>query len=127
MLNKPPGSNNPLGQPLGVPSKLSRRAALRAAGCGFGMLSLAGLMAETSSPMAPRQPHFTPRAKRVIFLFMQGLELRFFDKTPVGRLVTRATNDVDAVGELFSSGVLNAVGVDQLTTCCCTTLMVTVA
>jgi ATP-binding cassette, subfamily B, multidrug efflux pump len=45
-----------------------------------------------------------------IFFFMQRLELAFFDKTPVGRLVTRATNDVDAVGELFASGVLNAVG-----------------
>ena len=45
-----------------------------------------------------------------IFSFMQRLELRFFDRTPVGRLVTRATNDVDAVGELFASGVLNAMG-----------------
>ena len=45
-----------------------------------------------------------------IFLFMQRLELSYFDRTPVGRLVTRATNDVDAVGELFASGVLNAVG-----------------
>ena len=45
-----------------------------------------------------------------IFTFMQRLELSYFDKTPVGRLVTRATNDVDAVGELFASGVLNAVG-----------------
>jgi ATP-binding cassette subfamily B multidrug efflux pump len=45
-----------------------------------------------------------------IFLFLQSLELKYFDKTPVGRLVTRATNDVDAVGELFASGVLNAVG-----------------
>ncbi len=45
-----------------------------------------------------------------IFLFLQRLQLRFFDRTPVGRLVTRATNDVDAVGELFASGVLNAMG-----------------
>ena len=45
-----------------------------------------------------------------IFEFMQRLELRYYDKTPVGRLVTRATNDVDAVGELFASGVLNAIG-----------------
>lgn len=45
-----------------------------------------------------------------VFAFMQGLSLRFFDRTPVGRLVTRATNDVDAVSELFSSGVLNALG-----------------
>ena len=45
-----------------------------------------------------------------VFKFLQRLELRFFDKTPVGRLVTRATNDVDALGELFASGVLNAMG-----------------
>jgi ATP-binding cassette subfamily B multidrug efflux pump len=45
-----------------------------------------------------------------IFLFLQRLQLGFFDRTPVGRLVTRATNDVDAVGELFASGVLNAMG-----------------
>ncbi len=45
-----------------------------------------------------------------IFHFLQRMTLRFFDKTPVGRLVTRATNDVDALGELFASGVLNAMG-----------------
>ncbi|HWV39852.1 MAG TPA: ABC transporter ATP-binding protein [Vulgatibacter sp.] len=45
-----------------------------------------------------------------VFGLYQRLTLRYFDRTPVGRLVTRATNDVDAVGEVFSSGVLNAVG-----------------
>lgn len=45
-----------------------------------------------------------------VFEFFQRLELRFYDRTPVGRLVTRATNDVDAIGELFASGVLNAIG-----------------
>lgn len=45
-----------------------------------------------------------------VFDFMQRLTLRYYDRTPVGRLVTRATNDVDAVGELFASGVLNALG-----------------
>ena len=45
-----------------------------------------------------------------LFDFMQRLELRYYDRTPVGRLVTRATNDVDAVGELFASGVINAIG-----------------
>lgn len=45
-----------------------------------------------------------------VFVFMQRLQMKFFDKTPVGRLVTRCTNDVDAVAELFASGVLNAVG-----------------
>lgn len=45
-----------------------------------------------------------------IFAFFQRLELRYFDRTPVGRLVTRATNDVDAVGELFASGVVSGLG-----------------
>ena len=45
-----------------------------------------------------------------IFRFFQRLRLRFYDRTPVGRLVTRATNDVDAVSELFASGALNAMG-----------------
>jgi ATP-binding cassette subfamily B protein len=45
-----------------------------------------------------------------IFELFQKLRLRYYDRTPVGRLVTRATNDVDAVSELFASGALNAVG-----------------
>jgi ATP-binding cassette subfamily B multidrug efflux pump len=45
-----------------------------------------------------------------IFTFFQRLRLRYYDRTPVGRLVTRATNDVDAVSELFASGALNAMG-----------------
>jgi ATP-binding cassette, subfamily B, multidrug efflux pump len=48
--------------------------------------------------------------RAALFDFMQRLELRYYDRTPVGRLVTRATNDVDALGELFASGVLNALG-----------------
>ncbi len=48
--------------------------------------------------------------RATVFGFYQKLSLRFFDRTPIGRLVTRSTNDVDAVGEVFSSGVLNAVG-----------------
>jgi ATP-binding cassette subfamily B protein len=48
--------------------------------------------------------------RAALFDFMARLELRYYDRTPVGRLVTRATNDVDAVGELFASGVLNAIG-----------------
>ncbi len=48
--------------------------------------------------------------RRSIFEFFQRLRLRYYDRTPVGRLVTRATNDVDAVSELFASGALNAMG-----------------
>ncbi|HEY6461594.1 MAG TPA: ABC transporter ATP-binding protein [Polyangiaceae bacterium] len=48
--------------------------------------------------------------RTAVFRFFQRLRLRYYDKTPVGRLVTRATNDVDAVSELFASGGLNAMG-----------------
>ncbi len=48
--------------------------------------------------------------RSAIFRFFQRLRLRFYDRTPVGRLVTRATNDVDAVSELFASGAFNAMG-----------------
>ncbi len=57
-------------------ASFSRRDMLRQAACGFGSLALAGLADEQAAaagnPLAPRPPHFPPRAKRVIFLFMQG-------------------------------------------------------
>lgn len=46
--------------------------------------------------------------RRHIFQFLHELPLRFFDRQPVGRLVTRVTNDTDAILELFASGALNA-------------------
>ena len=45
-----------------------------------------------------------------LFRFLHGLRIGYFDREPVGRLVTRVTNDVDAIQELFASGALNAVG-----------------
>jgi len=55
---------------------ISRRAALRAAGGGIGYLGFLQMMAEAataeSNPLLPRKPHFAPRAKKVIFLFMHG-------------------------------------------------------
>jgi len=47
--------------------------------------------------------------RRDVFSFLQGRRLAFFDRQPVGRLVTRVTNDIDAILELFASGALNAV------------------
>lgn len=54
---------------------IPRRAALRCLGAGFGSVALAGLLSESqaaSPAMEIRGPHFPPRAKRVIFLFMEG-------------------------------------------------------
>src|SRR6202795_147303 len=42
-----------------------------------------------------------------IFRHLQRMHISFYDKNPVGRLVTRVTTDVDAVNEMFSSGVVS--------------------
>jgi hypothetical protein len=54
----------------------TRRQWLQSTACGFGSLALAGLAADrkatAAAGLAARSPHFAPRAKRIIFLFMQG-------------------------------------------------------
>ncbi len=47
--------------------------------------------------------------RRATFKHAQSLRVRFFDRTPVGRVLTRITNDVDSLGELFSSGAVMAI------------------
>jgi ATP-binding cassette subfamily B protein len=44
--------------------------------------------------------------RRQIFRHIQRMSVAFFDRNPVGRLVTRVTSDVDALNEMFTSGVL---------------------
>ena len=44
--------------------------------------------------------------RKEIFRHLQRLQMSFFDRSPVGRLVTRATTDVDALNDLFASGVV---------------------
>src|SRR5437588_822731 len=72
---------------------MTRRQMLQGAACGFGYLALADMLARNyaaekvvsasatesadaphhyQSPLVPKQPHFAAKAKRVIFLFMQG-------------------------------------------------------
>ncbi len=50
----------------------SRRDFLRATACGFGSLAFSGLAADSCAKGAEELPHVVPRARRVIFLFMQG-------------------------------------------------------
>jgi len=45
--------------------------------------------------------------RRQIFRHLQRLHIAFYDKNPVGRLVTRVTTDVDALNEMFTSGVVS--------------------
>jgi len=48
--------------------------------------------------------------RREIFGRLQELHVGYFDKNPVGRLMTRVTTDVDAINELFTSGVVTVFG-----------------
>ena len=48
--------------------------------------------------------------RKQIFLHLQRLEMGFFDRNPVGRLVTRVTTDVDVLNDLFASGVVAIFG-----------------
>src|SRR5687767_2296358 len=45
-----------------------------------------------------------------IYTHRQRLDVKFYDKTPVGLLMTRVTTDVDALTELFTSGVVTVPG-----------------
>lgn len=47
--------------------------------------------------------------RRDVFDHLQRLHLGYFDTQPVGRLVTRATNDVENIAEMFSSGIVALV------------------
>ena len=63
----------------------SRRHFFRDVGAGIGTMALASLLeAESSNPLLPRKPHFAPKAKNVIFLFMEGgpSQLDLFDPKP---------------------------------------------
>jgi len=48
--------------------------------------------------------------RRQIFSHLQRLDLAFFDRNPVGRLMTRVTSDVEVLNEMFTSGVVTIFG-----------------
>ena len=77
-----------------TPHMLTRRHFLQRTGAGFGALALQSLLSrdgllasenpQSSNPLAPRAPHFAPRARSVIFLFMYGgpSHVDLFDPKP---------------------------------------------
>ena len=82
-----PDINSPNSLTCSRLASLTRREALRNAGAGFGLLALAGLIGQSAPKraaaaatdrasaealLAPKAPHFPVRAKRIIFLFMEG-------------------------------------------------------
>ena len=68
---------------------MTRRQSLQTLSSGFGYLAFSALSTmaaeNAAGPLAPRQPHFAPRAKRVIFLAMQGApsHVDTFDHKPL--------------------------------------------
>src|SRR5436190_719635 len=87
---------------------LNRRDALSAVGGGFGGLVLADLL-RSSASAAVAQPHFEPRAKRVIFLFMSGgpSHVDLFDPKPeVNRRAGQRPQDVQLRTERVTGGLL---------------------
>ena len=51
----------------------------------------------------------TAGLRSAVFRHIQELRVGYFDRTPIGRVVTRVTNDIDSLTELFASGAVTAV------------------
>src|SRR5881392_165879 len=70
------------------PRDITRRWFLEQCGVGLGTAALGALLADSgyaaADPLLPKAPHFAPKAKRVIFLFMAGApsHLELFDNKP---------------------------------------------
>src|SRR4051812_16457948 len=95
------------------PTTLSRRTALKATASGFGYLAFAGLSTwaaeKSAGPLAPKPPHYPGKAKRVIFLCMEGApsHVDTFDYKPKltaddGKPFTRGRGGFGG-GKLFGS------------------------
>jgi ATP-binding cassette, subfamily B, multidrug efflux pump len=52
----------------------------------------------------------TAAVREDLFTHVTSLSARFFERTPVGRLVTRITSDVEALGDVFASGAIGVIG-----------------
>ncbi|MFT5300356.1 MAG: hypothetical protein ACI87E_001041 [Mariniblastus sp.] len=87
----------------------SRRDVIRQAACGFGSLALAGILSgqatgdDKRNTLALRAPMFAPKAKRVIFIFMQGgpSHVDTWDYKP--ELIKRDGQNVDFTGVRFGT------------------------
>ena len=70
------------------PNHYTRRQFLRTTGCGFGSVALVAMCAEqvavAGNPLALKAPHFAPKVRRVIFMWMQGgpSQVDLFDYKP---------------------------------------------
>jgi len=80
------------------------------AGLYFSVSVLLGLLSWLHQViMATTGQHAMFDLRRTVFAHIQKLHMSFFDVMPVGRLVTRATNDVENLAEMFSQGLVALV------------------
>ncbi|MGH9361851.1 MAG: ABC transporter ATP-binding protein, partial [Thermoanaerobaculia bacterium] len=70
----------------------------------FGVLYLQGVLLQVMGQLIMKD------LRTEIFGHLQRLPVAYFDRNPVGRLVTRVTSDVDALNELFTAGIVSVVG-----------------
>ena len=70
------------------------------AACTYGETLLTSLLGQ----------HVMRDLRRDLFARLQRLPVAFFDRTPVGRLITRVTSDVESLNELFTAGVVAGLG-----------------
>lgn len=75
-------------------------ALLLAFACSYGETILTALLGQ----------RVMQQLRTDIFAHLQRLPIRFFDRNPVGRLVTRVTSDVESLNELFTAGVVAGLG-----------------
>ena len=54
--------------------------------------------------------NITANIRTDLFFHVTSLAMRFFDRTPVGRLITRLTSDVESLGDVFSTGAIGIIG-----------------
>ncbi len=93
--------------PCATPTLQTRRAMLQNVACGFGSLAFAGMSHATkplpTNPLAPLSPQIPARAKRIIFLFMQGgpSHVDSFDYKPL--LEASHLKKVDIMGYRFNN------------------------
>jgi uncharacterized protein (DUF1501 family) len=87
---------------------LTRRHFFQTAGFGLGSIALSSLFAQDQvslNPMAPKRPHFAPKARNIIYLFMMGApsQLDLFDEKPKLRQYNNQPVPADVVkGERFA-------------------------
>jgi len=91
----------------------------------FAVLLRLGLQGIQTFNVQAVGQRLTARIRDDLFAHAMALSLRFHDRTPVGKLLTRLTSDVDALAEVFGSGAVGVLG-DLVTLLVIAATMVTI-